>query len=98
MTAKIIAFPRRKPLDWSELPSYWEYPHKAYYTYAVEDGMSHPQAFRLHDLIARAPTHIAGLRYKTESDEEYLERLESIAMTPSEASARAATKRVRHGN
>lgn len=93
MSAQIIAFPRRKPLAWSELPDYWEYPDKAYYTYAIEDGMSHETAFRLHDLIARAPTPIAGLRYKTESDEEYLERLESIAITPDEASARAECKK-----
>lgn len=98
MSAQIIAFPRRTPLAWSELPDYWEYPDKAYYTYAIEDGMSHETALRLHDLIARAPTPIAGLRYKTESDEEYLERLESMAITPNAASTRAANRRSGHGN
>lgn len=91
MSAKIIAFPRRKEMDWSELPDYWGVTDKAYYSYAMEDGMSHEEAFKKQDLCARAPNPIMCCRRNTESYEEYIGRLEAIALSPEEA--RAARRR-----
>ena len=93
MTAQIIAFPRKKAMEWHELPDYWGYPDKAYYTDAIKDGMRPDDAFRLWDLIARAPSEIQALQFKRESDKDYMVRLESIALSPDEASARAKRER-----
>ena len=91
MSAQVIAFPRKKPLAWDELPGYWSYAHKSYYEMDIEDGLDHEAAFLKHDLIARAPTPIAGLKFKAESREQYIARLQAIALSPEDALKRRGT-------
>lgn len=88
MTAQIIQFPRMKPLEWEEMPKYWGLVDRRYYDMDIEDGMSPDDAFRKRDLIARAPNPLAGLQYRDESDEEYIVRLESIALPQAQAEKR----------
>lgn len=87
MSAQIISFPRRKPLAWDELPAYWSYADRSYYEMSIKDGMRPEDAFREHDLRARAPSPAAGLRLRQETDEEYIARLEAIAMPAAQAEA-----------
>lgn len=88
MSAQVIAFPRKKQLGWDELPEYWGYAEKSYYEMGIEDGKSPEDAFLEWDLIARAPNPIAGLKFKAESQEQYIARLQAIALSPEEASAK----------
>lgn len=48
MSAQVIAFPRRKPLEWDELPAAWTNGCKSLYRYLTYDGeMTHAQAIDL---------------------------------------------------
>lgn len=48
MSAQVIAFPRRKPMEWDELPAAWTDPARSLYQYVTYDGaMTHAQAIDL---------------------------------------------------
>lgn len=72
-------------MEWEEMPEYWGVACRRYYDYAIEDGMSHEDAFRKQDLIARAPSPYAGLKYIAESEAQYIARLQANALSPDDA-------------
>lgn len=58
MSAQIIAFPRRKPMEWDELPAAWQNGSRLLYRYLTYDGeMTHAEAMTYVD-----STHERDLR------------------------------------
>lgn len=53
MKNNIIAFPRKRPLEWEEMPAYWDLVARRYYDMDIEDGMTHQEAFDKWDDYAR---------------------------------------------
>lgn len=75
--ATILKFPRRRPLEEHEYPSYWGYMEKTYYEMRIKEGVSHEDAFSEWDAEARLRARGVPLfRYKDETDTEWVERLQ----------------------
>lgn len=79
MSAQIIAFPRRRPLEWEEMPSYWCLVARRYYDMDVEDGMSHQEAFDKWDAWAKTQAEVPP-RQTSESQLEFLARQARAAL------------------
>lgn len=81
MSAQIIAFPRRRPLEWEEMPQYWCHVARSYYEMDVEDGMSHQEAFAKWDDYARRAAAWRDLKRQSgESQLEFLARQARAAL------------------
>ena len=75
--ATILKFPRRRPLQEHEYPSYWGYTEKTYYEMRIADGVSHEEAFAEWDAQAQLRAlDVPLFRYTDESDAEWTARLQ----------------------
>lgn len=85
MSAQIIAFPRKRPMAWEELPAYWGYCERSYYEAAIAAGVSHQEAFAEEDVAARMDAiGKMAIRLKDETLEDFLARY-AHAPSPEEA-------------
>jgi len=70
MSAQIIAFPRKKPLEAHELPAHWGPRERSHYLHVTYDGFnSHEDAFHYCETMAAVRPQKPG-----ESDMDYLLR------------------------
>lgn len=70
MSAQIIQFPRKTPLEWHELPDDWSERLKRHYVHVTYSGFnSHQDAFAYCQIMAAVPPQAKG-----ESDSAYLLR------------------------
>lgn len=84
MKNNIIAFPRKRPLEWEEMPAYWDLVARRYYDMDIEDGMTHQEAFDKWDAWAKTLAAVPP----QQPDES---RLESLARRARAALAAAAS-------
>ena len=61
MTAQIIQFPRKTPLEAHELPAHWGRRERAYYLHVTYDGFnSHEDAFAYCEAMSKVPPQGEG--------------------------------------